>query len=74
MAYVIKVGENESLALLEAACNDVFRIFVRKPVAFLQFEILPQIFFIIRELNDERDFERVLQISGELEGDEVSQM
>ena len=57
---VVKIRKYKSLVWIETACNDVFRVFKRKPFAFIDGQIFPQELFIVSQLNDHRNIECVL--------------
>ena len=62
-ANIVKVWENESLCDIKPTSNDIFSIFSSKSLTFLNGQVLPHAFLIIRKLYNQRNLERLLQVS-----------
>ena len=81
MAHVVEVAEEEGLALVEAAGDDVLGVLNREPREVVQVVALPvrvlalpQELLVVGQLDDQRDVEDVLQPLGEVERDHVPEM
>lgn len=61
LPHVVKVREDERLVDIEATGNDVFGVLHGKAVALFYCQILPQVFFIVGQLNHQRHVKYVLQ-------------
>ena len=61
LPHIIEVGEDECLIDIKATGNDVFGILHCIVVTFLQCQVLPQVFLIVSQLDDEGDVKHILQ-------------
>lgn len=61
LPHVVKVREDERLFDIKATGNDVFGVLHSKAVALFYCQILPQVLFIISQLNHQRDIKNILQ-------------
>mmetsp|Transcript_10997 Transcript_10997/g.41053 ORF Transcript_10997/g.41053 Transcript_10997/m.41053 type:complete len:432 (+) Transcript_10997:2819-4114(+) len=72
---VVQVAEDECLALVKTACNDVLRIEVGQLVASVQGQVLlEKELLIIRQLDDQGHVEGLLQVLREMEGNQVPEV
>ena len=69
-----EVGEDERLLHVKPEGDDVLGVFDGELLRLCQLEILPEEFFVIRELDDERHVERLLQPLGEQERNQVAEV
>ena len=58
---VVGVAEDEGFVDVEAARDDVFCVLEGQALAFVEGEIFPEKLFVVGQLNDERNVERILQ-------------
>jgi len=86
-SHISCIAEDESSFRVETASKDIFAVFNTPLYVFLTVLYLTQLEFyfksgfsfeevllIISDLNDERDFKGILQILGEDEGKQMSQV
>ena len=59
---VVQIREDERFLGIKATCNNIFCIFIRQPMAFLQLQILEQKLLVVGQLDDQRNIEGFLQV------------
>lgn len=59
---IIKIGEDKCFRGIETTCDDISRVLERKTVSILQREIFPHEFFVISELDHQRNIKSILKI------------
>lgn len=60
LPHVVKVREDECLVDIKTTGNDVFGVLHGKAVALFYRQILPQVLFIVSQLNYQRDVKNIL--------------
>lgn len=61
--YVINVREDKRLFLVKATSYNIFGIFISQSVRLFTFQVLQEKFFIICQLDNQRNIESILKIS-----------
>lgn len=62
LPYEVEISENECLFWIESHSDNVFDVLVGKSVGFVQRNVFPQEFLIVRQLDYQRHVENVLKI------------
>ena len=63
-AHLSQIREDERFVHIESQSDDVFSIFDGQPLCVRHFQVFPEEFLVVRQLDDQRNVKRLLQPSG----------